>query len=413
MKRKKTMKKTRPNKRVFVGDFPIGAEEKKAINDVLDAGRISEWRQVRLFEKNWAKYCGTKYGVAVNSGTSALIVALAASDKLSRDKLFTCVTTPITYIATINSLLLNDIEPIFADIDERTFCITPETVRAAIDNEPYEIDAILPVHLGGYPCDMGALADVAKENDAYLFEDSAQAHGTIIDGKRTGSFGEWSIFSFYIAHNIQAGELGIVLTNNEAIAKMVRQLKSNGRACDCLVCTRGNGHCPKIEDYEDPRFTHEYVGWNFKAMEFQAALANVQIPKADDIIKRRQKNVKCLNDLLEDSVVIDYLVTPLYDKNVSYLSYILTIQRDAKNINRKDLCTYMESMGIENRPLYGCLPLRQPSLSKFRYRYKNKLPVAEYIGDNAFYVGCHQYLNETDMHYIANVLKKYFRSVKY
>ena len=400
-----------PDRFVPVGDFGLGEEEKSAVIDVLEKGRISEWKKVKEFEKIFAEYIGTKYCVAVSSGTAALIVGLLA---LLYDETFPkakkgakIITSPVTYISTVNAIVLAGFEPVFVDIDKRTFKLNTDQIEDILKKEnPDYYAGILPVHLMGYLNDMDELNEIAKKYNLFIFEDSAQAHGSIYKDKKAGSLGLLADFSFYIAHNIQAGEMGCVTTNNEKIFKLILQLKANGRVCNCSICTRNKGICPGAKkygydvdsDYDyDPRFTHEYISYNFKTMEFSAALAISQVKKADWIFKERQKNVKYLCQGLEKFKDLFYL--PIYDENVSYLAYPIIIKETA-DIKRKWLRKRLEEEGIENRPLFGCIPTQQPAYTQFKYQYQGKLPVADYVGRNGFYVGCHQYLKKDDLDYI-------------
>ncbi|MHC1709820.1 MAG: DegT/DnrJ/EryC1/StrS family aminotransferase [Methanomassiliicoccales archaeon] len=392
-----------PKRWVGVGDFRITDVERKAINDVLDSGKITEGKRTRQFERDWANFVGTSKCVAVNSGTSALIVGmLALMEQRKWPKKKKAITTPLTYIATSNSLLLTGFEPIYVDVDERTFGITAEGVKEATEEAKGDLpEMVLPVHLMGYPCDMNGISRVCKKNGMALVEDSSQAHGSEYEGKRTGSMSDLSTFSFYIAHNIQAGELGAVCTNDVEIEKLMRRLKANGRRCDCTVCTRREGTCVRRKDAEDPRFTHEHIGYNFKTMEFQTALASVQIEKADEIIRSRQENVRYLNEGLVG--LEDKIRLPLHDNKVSYLAYPLVL---AEGIDRRSVLNELEKNGVEARPLFGCIPAQQPSYRKYKNKYKGRLPVAERLGSQGFYVGCHQYLDENDLDHIIKVFKE-------
>jgi len=156
--------------KIRVGDFKIGEEEKRAINEVLDSGRISEGQKVREFEREWAKFIGTNHAVAVSSGTSALIAGLTAL-KFHKDLNIKpntkVITTPLTYIATSNAIVLSGFEPVYIDIDKETFGITLENIKAYLEeiDDPTEYSIILPVHLMGYPCDM----DKINKNKIILF----------------------------------------------------------------------------------------------------------------------------------------------------------------------------------------------------------------------------------------------------
>lgn len=398
--------------KVRVGDFRIGEEEKKAINDVLNSGRISEGEKVREFEKEWADFIGTKYAIAVSSGSSALIAGLTALKyykKLGINKCTKVITTPITYVATTNAIVLSGFEPVFVDIDRKTFGITPETIRAHLEQTKNvsEYSLILPVHLMGYSCDMDKINKIACGYGLQTFEDSAQAHGTIYKGKKTGSLSLLSIFSFYIAHNIQAGEMGCITTDNKELMQLIRKVKANGRVCDCPVCRRSEGKCPRLLSYKDeddfdPRFTHDLIGYNFKTMEFQAALALTQLKRVDWITKTRNENVKYLNKGLKE--FSDVLQLPKYSKDVSYLAYPLVI-RNPEIISRRKLRYELEKKGVETRPLFGCIPTQQPAYSYLKKQYEGKLPNAEYIGRNAFYIGCHQYLDREDLDFEVEQIK--------
>ena len=396
-------------RRVGVGHFEIDHEIRSAVLNVLDSGRVSEGSATREFEKGFASFVGTKHCVAVNSGTSALIAGLVA---IMREKGIespaSAITSPLTYAATANAITLAGMEPVFADVDADKFTLIPEKVSETIENgEAAEL--VLPVHLMGYVCDMDGFRSLAEKRDLILFEDSSQAHGSVYKGKRAGSMSLASSFSFYIAHNIQAGELGAVCTDDLDLAKRIRRIKANGRLCDCLVCTRSEGRCPKMgEGRWDPRFLHDEVGYNFKTTEFSTAIANAQISRANDIANKRRRNVRALNDLLDKHH--DLLKLPTYSDDVSYLGYPIVI-KDPARLNRERLLIALEAEGVETRPLFGCIPIHQPAFAHLRKKYEGRLPNAEYIGANGFYIGCHQYLDEDDLTHVAAAFDKAIREV--
>jgi len=394
---------------IRVGDFKIEKAEKEAINQVLDSGRISEGRKTREFEEKWAEFVGTKYSIALSSGTAALIAGLEAVKHYKNiPNGSNVITSPLTYISTVNAISLTNLNPVFVDVDLKTFGITPESVKRQLDKDSAKL--ILPVHLMGYACDMDKINKIAEENECLVFEDSAQAHGTKYNGKKTGSMSLLSDFSFYIAHNIQAGEMGAINTNDKEVARLVKKLKTNGRMCDCNVCKRPEGLCARTnenpnEDF-DPRFTHDIIGYNFKCMDFQAALAVVQLQRADEIIKKRQENVKYLNEGLKEHENI--LQLPKYSEDVSYLAYPLMI-KNPEVMPRRTLREKLEKKGIETRPLFGCIPTQQPAYSHLKEEYEGRLPNAEYLGKNAFYIGCHQYLEKKDLDHIVSSFKEIFK----
>ncbi len=399
--------------RVNVGDFRLEEKEKAAIIEVLNNGRISEGKKVREFEEDFANYIGTKYSIALSSGTAALMAGLSAlkyHSKYCIKPATKIITTPLTYIATSNAIVTTGFEPVYVDVDIETFGITPDNIKEHLEEQEdfSNYSLILPVHLMGYPCDMDEINKIAKKYGLLTFEDSAQAHGSIYKGKKTGSCSLLSDFSFYIAHNIQAGEMGAVTSDDPEIIRLIRKIKANGRMCDCFVCTRSEGRCPRISSHKsagdfDPRFTHDIIGYNFKTMEFQAALAVTQLKKADWITERRRENVKYLNENLEK--YSDILQLPLYSRDISYLAYPIIIKRP-NVISRKKLRTELEKRGVETRPLFGCIPTQQPAYDYLREKYYGKLTNAEYIGQNGFYIGCHQYMKQDDIDYTINMFKE-------
>lgn len=400
--------------RIPVGDFKLEKDEKSAILEVLELGRISESKKTKEFEKRFAEYISTKYCITLSSGTAALIAGLTAllyDERFKKVKKGSkIITSPVTYIATTNAITVSGFEPVYVDIDPNTFTLIPEKIEDLLKHtNPDEYSIILPVHLMGYPNDMDRINDIATKYNLVVVEDSAQAHGSIYNGKKTGGLSLFGIFSFYIAHNIQAGEMGAITTNDEKIIKLVRKIKANGRLCDCSNCVRSQGKCPYLDKDFDPRFTHQFVGYNFKTMEFQSALGITQLKKANWIFKTRQENVRYLNKNLE--IYKDKFQLPAYLENVSYLAYPIVIKD--KKINREKLLYELESHGVETRPLFGCIPTQQPAYSYLKEEYNNKLPHADYLGEMGFYIGCHQYLKHEDLDYIISTFNNITQAATY
>jgi dTDP-4-amino-4,6-dideoxygalactose transaminase len=397
-------------KPIRIGDFSISEEEKKRIIDILDSGRITEGEETKKFERAWAEKIGTRYAIAVNSGTSALITGLNALKYLAKDeKRKKVITTPLTFISDPHAIVQSGLTPIFGDVDRKTFGILPSQIEKILEeNDPSEFLAILPVHLIGYPCDMDKINSIAKKNNLFVFEDCAQSHGTLYKGKVTGSISDLSAFSFYIAHNIQVGELGAVNTSNPEIRRLSKKVKAYGRRCDCEVCTRMEGTCPELLKYKgeedfDPRFTFDTFGFNFKTTDIFAALAESRVGQLEEIKQKRLANISFLNEAL--SKHSDVLQLPEYSSDVSYLAYPLI----AKEGKRKGIREGLERKGIETRPIFQCIPTQQPVYSYLKEEYQGKLPNAEYIGKNGFYIGCHQYLSKEDLEYITKSFDEVLR----
>ena len=393
-------------RKISVGDFILTDEDKQLILEICNSNRISEGKYVNLFEKEFANIIGTKHCTLVNSGTSALIVALTAllyDDRYPKIKKGAKVlTTPLTYIATSNAIKLVGLKPVFVDINLDTFDINVDLIEELLKQSSDDYCMILPVHLMGYPCDMDRINELAQKYDLVIFEDAAQAHGTKYNGKNVGNLSLCADYSFYTAHNISCTEMGAVVTNDSILNTRIKQLKANGRMCSCKICTRMQGTCPYKDEESDPRFSHEYIGYNFKTTEFSAGLGYLQLQRFDSIIKKRLDNVKYLNDGLVG--LRDFIKLPIYDENVSYLAYPIVVNPD--KVNRKWFMNKLAEYGIESRPLFGCIPIQQPAYKEYKELYNGKLPVAEYLGNNGMYIGCHQYLGQDDLDYVIEMFYK-------
>lgn len=388
---------------VHIGDFRFEAAERAVIEEIMDTNSISEGKFVQRFSNDFAEFIGTKYCVPLNSGTSALMLSFAALNNHSQFKPRDnrrVITTPLTYIATTNALVTTGFEPDFVDISLDDFSIDPELVAEKAENQAAY--GLLPVHLMGYPCDMKKLGKTASKHGLVLVEDSCEAHGSKQDGKKTGSFGIAGCFSFFIAHNIQAGELGCVTTSDAELERLMRSMKGNGRRCYCLRSEIDSGKCPHVNDGFHPRYIHDFVGYNFKPMEFQTAIGCEQIKKADWINQKRLENVSYLNDELKS--VSNIFQLPAFSDQVSYLGYPLLVTNP--NYSRNKIVLALEKMGVECRPIFNSIPTQQPAYSHLKKKFDGKLPNAELVGNNGFYVGCHQYLTTNDLEYLAAAIKK-------
>lgn len=390
--------------RIQTGNLTISQPERERIIKILDTGNVSEGENCREFENSWANFIGTKYCTVINSGTSALIVGLIALKYKLKKESLKVATTPFTYVATINSILMTGGIPIFVDIDKDSYGINPQSLEEILKTQ--DVDVVMVVHLMGIPSRINEIKNICDKYNVILVEDNCQSYGTKnYDDKMLGSYGLWSACSFFIAHTLQCSELGSLNTNDKDMRRIFNKLKSNGRTSD---------YNPELESYYineiekdkrdlHPRYYHDMISGNFRTTEFSCALANGQFENIDFIITKRNENVKYLIDNLKQfSTVIQF---PLYSKSYTYLGFPLMILRPDL-ISRKEFRKQLEDNSIETRPMFGCLPFDMPSLSKFKDEYMGKLDIAEYVGRQTFYIGCHQYLIQDDLDYIISIFKK-------
>ena len=399
---------------IRIGDFQATGKIVNAALSVLKSNRITEGKVTSKFEHEFSSISGKRYNVAVNSGTSALISALSAlkfKNGVNTDS--KVITTPVTYVADTNAIIHSGLTPVFVDIDIPSLLITPKCIKEKIDetvdNKSETVSGILPVHLFGQMCDMTEINSIAKDNNLFVLEDAAQAHGsTKPDGSIAGSFGDVSIFSFYVAHNMVAGEMGIVSSDHQSINKYIKSIKSNGRVCTCDVCKRSEGKCPYSKMKQDPRFTHNYIGYNFKTTDLISSIALSQIDDIDSIITKRENNVRFLNNGIEDITHMFHLPKlPKRGNRISYLAYPMILKQEYSDSMNIDKFRYeLEQNGIETRPIFPSIPTRQPAYRKFKAAYKDALPNAEYVSDNGLYIGCHQYLSLNNLERVVETIDK-------
>ena len=206
----------------------IEDEEIKAVNEVLLSGSLAQGAKVQELEEKFAQYCGTKYALAVSSGTAAIHAALYAAGVGPGDEV---ITVPFSFIATINPILMVGAKPVLVDIDSNTFCIDVNKIKKAITKKT---KAIIPVHLYGQPANMDEINKIAAQHNIVVIEDSCQAIGAEYNGKKTGSLGNIGCFSLYATKNIMCGEGGIITTDDENYAAAIRRFRQHGMVSGIL-----------------------------------------------------------------------------------------------------------------------------------------------------------------------------------
>ena len=272
----------------------IGEAEKKAVLEVLDSGMLVQGPRVKRLEERFAEVCGTRYAVATSSGTTALHIALLAHDIGPGDEV---ITTPFTFISTVNAILFVGAKPVFVDIEEETFNINPALIEAAVTPRTR---AIMPVHLYGYPCDMNAVMEIARRHDLVIVEDAAQAVSATYKGRATGSFGT-GCFSLYATKNVMSGEGGMITTDDEKLAERCRLLRSHGMR---------------------RRYYYEFLGYNFRMSDLHAAIGLAQMDRLEEFTAKRRANAAYL------SAHIESVVTPRVREGYEHVWHQYTVRVD-------------------------------------------------------------------------------------
>jgi len=398
--------KRRPSSwRVSVGASSYDDKEVNAVLECLLNGRLSVQKKVAEFEQAFADYSDVKFGIATNSGTSALILAfqtlLETKELGAGDEVIVPATT---FISDVYAILKLGLIPVYVDVEKDTFNIDPVEIEKAID--PKKTKAVIAVHTLGLPADMDKIMAIAKKHNLKVIEDCCEAHGASYKGKKVGQFSDMAVFSFYVAHNMTTWEGGIVLTNSDIYSPIVAELKEFGR----LKSYKGPryGYTDSAMTDYDERYVFHRIGYNFRMADPPAAFGLEQLKKLDALNLRRIENAKFYKENFEKTVADIFSLPTLGDServNVFY-GFPLAIKQGV-NIARAKLTRHLESKGIETRAiLCGTLP-DQPGLRSSPGRTSETLKVSRWIRDNAFFIGCHPELATDDLKHAVNTINEF------
>ena len=352
----------------------IGKEEEKAVIKIIRSGKLVQGEKVEEFEKKFARYCGTKFAVATDNGTSALIVALTAAGIAPGDEV---ITTPLSFIATTNAIVFTGAKPVFADIDPNTFNIDPIKIEKAVTSRTR---AILPVHLYGLMADMESINKIAKKHNLLVIEDSAQAHGAEIRGKRAGSWGLAGCFSFYPSKNMTTSEGGMITTDSKKIAESSKLIRNQGMGS---------------------QYQYKRVGYNFRMTNIEAAIGVEQLKKLEKMNRARAKNSSYLNKKFENTKGI---FTPKVPKNYRHVYHQYTLKID-KNypLSRDQLLTKLRKRGVDARVYYPKLLSAEPFFKQYT---GEQLNIAQSIHKQILSLPIHPALARKDLDKIAGVVNE-------
>jgi len=393
------------------GTISITKKAKELINSILDSGRVSSGKYVREFEERFAKLVGVKEAVAVSSGTDADTLALSVLYDFGAKREDEIIVPALSFVATGNAILHAGFKPVFVDIERETLNIDAKKIEKSITEKT---KAILPVHLMGKPAEMDIILEIAKKYNLYVIEDAAEAHGAEYKGKNLGTLGNLAAFSTYLAHLISTVEGGVVVTNREDFAEILRSLRTHGRACKCKVCTLNikGGYCPKrFQQGEDIRFLFERIGYSAKMNELEAAIGLGNLDIYDEILAKRRKNLLSLMDKFKRFKPYLTTIEERENEKIGPHAFPIILQEKVP-FTRNQLVDYLEKNEIETRHLFSSMPTQCQGFSFLDYKFGD-FPNAEYIGNNGLHIGVHQDLNEEHIDYfiekIDNFLSAYVK----
>lgn len=387
---------------IGVGTFTATARTKELVLEVLAAGRISYGPLSRQLEAEVSRLHGRAFGVLSNSGTSSLHVALQALKELrgwqDGDEI---IVPAVTFVATANVVLHNRMTPTLVDVEPDYYGIDPARIEAALTPRTR---AIIPVHLFGMPADMHAVLEIARHYDLAVIEDSCETMFATLGREPVGSFGDVACFSFYVAHLIAAGVGGMAITDDPALAAVMRSLVNHGRDGIYYSMDHDDGlDSQTLREVVNRRFRFERIGHSFRITELEAALALAQLETWPQMLVRRRANAAYLTRWLRGLGLEDHLQLPALRPRAthSFMMYPIVVRHEPKT----GLVHHLEVQGIETRDM---LPLtNQPA---YRGLWDpDAYSIALWINKCGFYVGIHQDVTLADLRWMADAVYEFFR----
>ena len=342
----------------------IGDDERAAVDKVLQSGMLAQGSEVKGFEDEFSEIVANRHCIAVNSGTSALHMAFVAAGIRQGDEV---IVPSFTFAATANAVRLAGATPVFADIEQDYFNLSPSAVEAAITPRTR---AIMPVHLYGHPAAMTELTAICQRHNLLLFEDAAQAHAASLNGTPVGAFGVAGSFSFYPTKNMTSGEGGIVTTGCDHIARQLRLLRNQGM---------------------ERRYENEVIGFNTRMTDIHASIGRVQLKKLAGWTNTRQQNASFLSNNISG------VITPPTADNAVHVFHQYTIRVVEQDRDR--FAEELAKRGVGSGVYYPTPVHRLPS-----FGLSTDLPVTEQVARECLSLPVHPSLTPADLESIANAV---------
>jgi perosamine synthetase len=352
----------------------FGEAEEALVLEVLRSGLIAQGPKVAQLEGEFAARYGSAHAVAVNNGTTALVAALQVLDLEPGDEV---ITTPFTFVATLNAILQAGATAVFADTADTDFNIDPASIQEAVTERTR---VVAPVHLYGQMADMDPIERIADANGLRILEDAAQAQGATYHGRHAGSYG-LGTFSFYATKNMTTGEGGIITTDDDRLADRLRLLRNQGMRA---------------------RYQYEMAGNNYRLTDLQAALALPQLSRYDETVTRRRRNASTLSRLLS---AVPGIETPRAAEGRGHVWHQYTVRvTEAAGITRDELAAKLTERGIGNGVYYPRLVFDYDAYRRNPQVRISEVPVAERLARQSLSLPVHVALTDGDLEQIADAV---------
>jgi CDP-6-deoxy-D-xylo-4-hexulose-3-dehydrase len=392
----------------------FGEEELQYLVDASLDFYLTASRFTEEFEAGMADYLDVSDALLVNSGSSANLVALTAltSPKLGERRLKPgdeVITVAAGFPSTVAPIVQNGLVPVFVDVRLGDYNADPERLRAAVSDKTR---AIMLAHTLGVPYDLETVMDLVEKHDLWFVEDNCDALGSTYNGRLTGTFGHLAALSLYPAHHITTGEGGMVVTNDEDLARLARSVRDWGRDCYCVGGE--NNTCGKRFSQQfgslphgyDHKYVYSHLGYNLKATDMQAAIGCAQLARLDGFVAARKRNHARLLAALrpyEDRLLLPS-VPPRTDP--SWFCFVITVREDA-GFTRNELTGFLEANRIETRNLFSGNLLRHPAFAAIERRVVGDLANSDTVMERTFFVGIYPGIDDARMEYVIDTFGRF------
>lgn len=383
------------------------------IDNAIEAAKDGWWtegRWAKKFESRFRDYLGLNYVSLVNSGSSANLLAVASLTNKDLeghlkpgDEFITCA---VAFPTTVNPGIQCGLKPVFVDAELDTLNINADKIVITPKTR-----LIMVAHTLGKPVNMDKIMKIAKKHKLWVIEDCCDALSSRYRGQLVGTFGHIATFSFYPAHHITMGEGGAVVTNNPLIHKSIRQFRDWGRDCWCdpgkdntcgIRFKRQSGELPFGYDH---KYVYSQIGYNLKGTDFGPAIGVAQMDKLDDFTRARKRNYRSLFNFFSQYKHFTLLETEEHE-DPSWFGFPMIVNKDAP-FTRNELTEYLESKGIGTRNVFSGNLLRHPGY----LQYKQEMPVADQIMNQAFWIGVYPGIGEKEIEYITETVKQFLHEL--
>ncbi len=368
------------------GTVSITDESRRLIDEALDIKMVTRGKYVREFEERFAQLFGVKDAVAVSSGTDADALSLAVLYDYGAKREDEVIVPALSFVATGNAVFQAGFQPVFVDVKRETLNIDVNKIEAVITKKT---KAIMPVHLMGKPAAMKEIMAIAKRHKLFVIEDTAEAHGAELNGQLLGTFGQMAAFSLYAAHIVTTIEGGIVITNDEKMAGILRSLRNHG-----IV----------------GKFDFQRIGFSAKMNELEAAVGIGNIRIFQETLKKRRRNLLYLIEKFARFEEQFIFIKEEKGEKIGPHAFSI-ILREGQPFTKDDLVADLDGAGIDSRNLFYSMPTQCPGY-RFLGHKIGDFPEAEYCGDHGFHIGIHQDLELDQMDYVVETVRNFLKKRK-